>query len=118
MIVIHVPHSSTVIPADVREQFVLSDAELGDELLHMTDWYVDELFALPAAEAVTVAYPVSRLVCDPERFENDEKEPMAARGMGVIYTATHELKQLRRQLQPAERERLLERYYCVRQPKS
>jgi N-formylglutamate deformylase len=82
-----------------------------DELLHMTDWCVDELFALPAAKAVTVAYPVSRLVCDPERFENDEKEPMAARGMGVIYTATHELKQLRRQLQPAERERLLERYY-------
>jgi N-formylglutamate deformylase len=47
-----------------------------DELLHMTDGYVDELFALPAAEAVTVAYPVSRLVCDPERFEVDGESPI------------------------------------------
>jgi N-formylglutamate amidohydrolase len=84
MIVIHIPHSSTVIPADAREQFVLGDAELADAVLHMTDWFVDKLFALPAAEAVTVAYPVSRPVCDPERFEDDEKEPMAARGMGVV----------------------------------
>ena len=91
MIVVHVPHSTTLIPDDVRQQIVLDDEQLANELLCMTDRYVDELFALPASEARAIAYPVSRLVCDPERFESDAEEPMAQRGMGVIYTATHTL---------------------------
>lgn len=111
MIVVHVPHSATLIPGGVRAQFVLDDEELADELLCMTDWYVDELFALPVSEARAVVYPVSRLVCDPERFESDSEEPMAQRGMGVIYTATHDLGELRTRPTAAEREDLLERYY-------
>jgi N-formylglutamate deformylase len=71
-LLLHDPHSSTVIPAGVRDQFVLSDAELERELLLMTDRHVDELLTLPAAGAVTVRQGVSRLVCDPERFEGDE----------------------------------------------
>ena len=60
-LLLHIPHSSTVIPDGVRDyQFVLSDAEVERELLLMTDdRYVDELFALPAAEAVTVGLPHS-----------------------------------------------------------
>jgi N-formylglutamate deformylase len=110
-LVIHVPHSSTVIPTEVRRRLVLSDDELARELLLMTDSYTDELFALPAGEALTVTYPVSRLVCDPERFEDDEMEVMAARGMGVIYTATHDLGTLRAAPSGAEREALLEQFY-------
>jgi N-formylglutamate deformylase len=111
MIVVHVPHSATLIPGEVRQQIVLDDEQLADELLCMTDWYVDELFALPIGEALACVYPVSRLVCDPERFENDDLEPMAQRGMGVIYTATHTLGTLRPQVTPTQREDLLERYY-------
>ena len=40
-------------------------------------------------------YEVSRLVCDPERFPDDANEPMAPVGMGVVYTATHDLAKLR-----------------------
>jgi N-formylglutamate deformylase len=111
----HVPHASTAVPADVRGQFVLSDAELERELLLMTDRYVDRLFALPADEAVTVRHDVSRLVLDPERFEDDADEPLARVGMGAVYTATHEgdpeRRPLRRPLGDDEREALMAGHY-------
>jgi len=56
-------------------------------------------------------YPVSRLVLDPERFEDDEHELMASRGMGVIYTKTSDGKKLRDLVTPETRERLLNQYY-------
>ena len=113
-LVLHDPHSSTVVPEAVRGQFVLGDAELELELLLMTDRYVDELFTLPAAAAVSVRHGVSRLVCDPERFERDEDEEMAGIGMGVLYTRTHTgdpEKSLRRELSDEERRTLLDAYY-------
>ena len=113
-LLLHDPHSSTVIPDGVRDQFVLGDAELELELLLMTDHYVDELFALPAAEAVAVRHGVSRLVCDPERFERDEDEEMAGIGMGVLYTRTHAgdpKRPLRRELSSKERRALLDASY-------
>jgi N-formylglutamate amidohydrolase len=63
--ILHMPHSAVGIPADVRASLRLSNEELDRELLLMTDWYTDELFALPASEAVTVRFPLSRLVLDP-----------------------------------------------------
>ena len=77
----------------------------------MTDHYVDELFALPAGEATTICYETSRLVCDPERFEDDALEPMAACGMGVVYTQTQDGAALRREVAQGEREALLARFY-------
>jgi hypothetical protein len=41
--VVHIPHSSTVIPADARAKLLLSDQELALELLRMTDHLTDEL---------------------------------------------------------------------------
>jgi hypothetical protein len=41
-LVIHVPHASTIIPAEVRDEFVLSDADLDVELRLMTDHLTDE----------------------------------------------------------------------------
>jgi N-formylglutamate amidohydrolase len=35
-----------------------------------------------------VVFPVSRLVCDVERFPDDADEPMALRGMGAVYVKT------------------------------
>jgi N-formylglutamate amidohydrolase len=105
----HIPHSSTVIPERDRGAFVLSDAEIEHELLLMTDRYTDELFADVPGPAVIS--PVSRLVVDVERFEDDELEPMAACGMGVVYTRTHDGQTLRRAPSEAEREELLDLYY-------
>ena len=105
----HIPHSSTVIPKQFREPFLLSGDKLNWELLQMTDGYTDEIFGgdLPGS----LVFPVSRLLVDVERFEDDAEEVMASRGMGVLYTMTHELQPLRRELTPEEREELLSLYY-------
>jgi N-formylglutamate deformylase len=58
-----------------------------------------------------VIIPVSRLVCDVERFPSDADEPMAARGMGVIYTRTSMGSVLRAQPDAADRQSLLDRLY-------
>jgi N-formylglutamate amidohydrolase len=109
--VLHIPHSSDQIPADCRGTFLVSDERLGHELLAMTDRYTDELFALPPVEALTLRFPVSRLVVDPERYGEDAREPMAARGMGVVYTRTSDGSVLRTQPSSSERAALLERFY-------
>jgi len=110
-VIFHIPHDSTVIPSEVRDQFVLDEKDLSRELIKMTDRHTYDLIVgiLPASQIVK--FPVSRLVVDVERFESDYDEYMAARGMGVIYKTTHELKPLRRHLLPAEREHLLSKWY-------
>ena len=113
--VIHVPHASTVIPAQIRPMLCLTDDELRHELLIMTDWYTDDLFSLPKDLATAVLFPVSRLVVDPERFADDECEPMASKGMGVIYTKTSCGRALRPGVSTDERRCLLDAYYVPHQ---
>lgn len=108
-LVLHVPHSSRHIPTCERQTLLLSDDELQQELLIMTDAYTDELFGVP--HAAIVRYPVSRLVADPERFEDDAEEVMTKVGMGVIYTKTSGGQPLRQPPSPEERETILAQYY-------
>ena len=110
-IVFHVPHDSFYIPPEVRRGILLSDAELDREFLRMTDVWTQALFAAGVPRSQVTAAPVSRLVVDTERFEDDALEIMAARGMGVVYEVTHDLKPLRRKVSAQERERLLARWY-------
>jgi len=109
--VIHIPHASTVVPATARSSIALSDKELQQELLTMTDHFTDELFRVSENLAKAVTFPVSRLVVDPERFVNDRDEPMAAKGMGVIYTLTSSRQPLRKAPSMQERDELLSTYY-------
>jgi N-formylglutamate amidohydrolase len=110
-VVFHVPHDSTHIPADVRHQFSLDDAQLEHELLEMTDHKTLELFASGVALGQVIRAPVSRLVLDVERFEHDQFEPMALRGMGAVYTKTHDGQTLRHPLTDSQRQKLLEDWY-------
>lgn len=108
-VVVHIPHASTNIPAEVIGQFAVDAAKLSQELLAMTDWYTDELFILEGATALV--YPYSRLACDPERFPADADEPMAAQGMGAVYAKTSQGTALRRPITTAERVACLRDYY-------
>ncbi len=94
--IFHVPHSSTTIPKSYRAHFSLDDDQLREEIRCMTDWHTAELFgAAIEAHGSSVEFPVSRLLVDPERFADDEKECMAAVGMGVLYTKTSHKTDLR-----------------------
>ncbi len=104
----HIPHTSTFIPRDVRPSFLISDDELRNEMLLLTDWYVDELFSWLGRRSCV--FGVSRLVVDPERFPDDEQEVMASRGMGVVYRKTSDGRDLRA-LSEADHASLLERFY-------
>ncbi len=110
-VVLHIPHDSTFIPASVRDQFALSDAELDDEILKMTDHHTRDLFGQGVSRSQIVAAPVSRLVVDVERFEDDALELMSGVGMGVVYTRSHNAKTLRRPISQEEREALLDDWY-------
>jgi len=94
--ILHIPHSSYNIPSALRDQIILDDKSLNAELLRMTDAYTDELFYSPGA--VTVCFPISRLLVDVERFRDDAREHMSSVGMGVIYTSTSDQRPLRRAL--------------------
>jgi len=111
-IIVNVPHSSTYIPDEYRNCFLLNDEELHEEMLSLTDWYTDELYA-PVHEqgGAALIYKVSRLLVDPERFQDDSKEVLASRGMGVIYTRTSHGRILRKPFTDKERETLLDTYY-------
>lgn len=112
-VVLHVPHSSRVIPSGVRQGILLSDKELNRELALMTDAHTD-LIAGWAADAVAnrpwlFVNQLSRLVVDPERFP-DEREEMRRVGMGAVYTRTSHGERLRRDDAAAE-QALLETWF-------
>ncbi len=103
-LLLHIPHASTFIPPEELPRFW--PVNLADEQLKMTDRYCDELFA----GYEKVVFPVSRLVCDPERFRDDAQETMSRIGMGAIYTKSS-AGELLRKITEEEREALLRQYY-------
>ncbi len=103
-IIFHIPHSSEYVPAALRKSFV---AGLDENLRAMTDRYTDELFDLPVQKIV---FPVSRLICDVERFRDDSAEEMSRCGMGVCYTHGYDGTLLRR-FSEEEKELILRRWY-------
>jgi N-formylglutamate deformylase len=109
--VVHIPHSSTVIPADARAKLLLSDQELALELLRMTDHLTNELVHSALSKAPRIRFSISRLVVDPERFPDDANETMSRVGMGVIYERTSHGLLLRHPPTPSERQNLLTTYY-------
>jgi N-formylglutamate deformylase len=99
-IIVHVPHASTRIPEGVRRGITLDDATLARELLASTDHHTDAFVAGleeehgggrlgPGDSGGRVRVHVnglSRLVVDPERFLDPEREVTEAVGRGAVYT--------------------------------
>ena len=110
-IILHIPHARTVIPADCRADFIIDDATLAQHLAASTDHFTDELFDARAVNASSVTFPISRLALDPERFERDEDESMAALGLGVLYERGHNGQRIRQPMNAARREWYLDRWY-------
>ncbi len=111
MLVFNIPHSSTVIPPSVRQDLLLDRDALDREVRRMTDHHTDQLFDVPGFSVTRVVFPVSRPVIDPERFADHAREPMAAKGDGVVYEKTADLEPLRNKPGAEERKALIDRYY-------
>lgn len=105
---VHLPHSSLLVPSDLRKDILLTDKELEQEMLMLTDRYTDQLFACP--DVVIHKNDVNRIVFDPERFRSDSDEVMSRVGMGAIYTRTLDGRMLRR-LTEDRREELMQKLY-------
>jgi N-formylglutamate amidohydrolase len=103
------------MPADVRQEILLDDDQLNDELDQVTDTQTEELaWAALAKLPERIPKPwlfinrFSRFVIDPERFP-DEREPMNKVGMGAVYTQTTSGAMLR---EPNfDRKSLMERFF-------
>lgn len=108
---VHVPHSGTYLPPESRATVLLEGAALDDETLLSTDLYTEDLAAwATAAGATLLVNRLSRLVLDPERFPEADREPMEARGRGFLYTRTEDGRALRNP-DPEERERTYRELY-------
>lgn len=111
-ILLHIPHSSKDIPDEFRSQFLLSDEEINHENNLMTDHFTDWLLApLGIPIKNQIISPVSRLIVDMERFNDDSLEVMANIGMGVVYKKGSQLQTIRRELSGMERRALIKQYY-------
>ena len=81
-LILHIPHSSTVIPEKYQRIFLRSEG-LANMATSSADLYTNDLYSYPAT---SVIFPVSRLLCDVERFRDPEEEAMSKLGMWICYT--------------------------------
>ena len=84
--IVHIPHSSFLIPPNYAGSFSVSGKVLRREQLRMTDAWTDELFNAPELTDCRIINPVSRLLCDVERFRDDRDEVNSRIGQGLMYT--------------------------------
>jgi len=113
-LILHIPHASTSIPDECLGDFLIARDRLAAHLAASTDHYTDELFSMAGPGISTVAFPISRLVVDPERFEDDDHEPMATRGLGLLYECGHDGERIRSSIRPERRAWYLDRWYRPR----
>ena len=81
-LILHIPHSSTLIPDAYRHIYIYPE-ELATLAPSSADLYTEDLYCY---SATSVTFPISRLICDVERFRNPEDEAMSKLGMWICYT--------------------------------
>jgi len=109
-LILHIPHSSIYFPH--RRGFLINENELIKEAEHMGDLHTEELFYPKEhwERHMAVVAGFSRVFCDAERYEEDEKEMMSRFGMGATYTHNDDGKKIR-EMSTALREEILAEYY-------
>lgn len=92
-VVVHAPHGSRFIPAELEHTYLLDSNEMTAEKNHMTDHFTDTLVR-DLTGCSSIVNGLSRFVVDVERFP-DEREEMRAVGMGAFYTHGSARQQIR-----------------------
>ena len=102
--ILHIPHSSTFIPEHYNSEWINDPLEA---IRVLTDHYTDVLFDYPASQRIVS--PISRIICDVERFESGEE--MEKRfGMGIVYEYDHLQNPLRSVTLELKNE-IIDKYY-------
>ena len=107
--IFHIPHSSTVIPKELEDQFCFTPEALELETKVMGDLFTDELFEPLAQIGTSIIAQFSRIACDVERFFDDKEESMSKHGMGAVYT--HSSSKNRIRFDNHDRQTVLEQFY-------
>lgn len=84
--VVHIPHSSLVIPEDYSGSFCVPEKVVKREQRRMTDAWCHELYHDTGLTDTYIINPVSRILCDVERFRDDKDEGNSKIGQGLMYT--------------------------------
>jgi len=105
-LILHIPHSSDIIPD--KSGYVVDDAKLAAEKLLLTDWHTEDLFY--HTDSISIVTPFNRIFCDVERFPNDADEIMSSVGMGVTYQKNDDGSDLRNVSAKIKAE-ILNKYY-------
>ena len=83
-IITHIPHASLNGIFDPQiGKWQKNAFFVNDEVMQLTDLYVDMLFATERTNVTPIVFNHSRFVCDVERLIDD---PMEKEGQGIIYT--------------------------------
>ena len=109
-LILHLPHSSVHFPH--RKGFLINETQCLKEAEHLGDLYTEELFYPKKQQAKyrAVVAGFSRVFCDAERYEDDEKEIMSRFGLGATYTHNDDGKEIRK-ISAELREEILSEYY-------
>ena len=110
-ICIHVPHASTAIPDELRNDFLVKQDELDAEARISADLYTDLLAKEAWQNAHIVDAKVSRIVVDVERYPDDAQEETTKVGRGVIYECDHKGQTIRNVITNDKRAKLLNDFY-------
>ena len=105
----HVPHDGSRFPGELLSSVCVSKDRFQEYHDRMCDTGVSEL--IPEAyrcPSMTERFPVSRLLCDPERFIGSE-EIMERYGMGFCYEKAYDGTVIKNVTEPLKKETL--RYY-------
>ena len=105
-LILHIPHSSTRIPHRYLHIYLEPD-RLHLHALTAADLYTGQLYRYPAT---TLYFPVSRLLCDVERFRDPAAETMTKLGMWICYTHKMDGEELAR-FDHQHVQEILSRYY-------
>ena len=82
--IIHIPHASLEILPKFKEQLMVSYSYFQKENIFISDYLIDKF--VPENFNNIIKFKYSRMLCDVERYLDDDKEEMSKYGMGVLYT--------------------------------
>lgn len=108
-LIINMPHASTKVP---KHCGLTCPRDEQERLARMAaDLFLDELAPDDKSVCHRVIAPLSRLVVDTERLEDDAREPLVAVGCGVVPTHAFDGTEIRHMPSERRRRALLNVYY-------